>query len=186
MGTTAVPPPMQIEPWPISRLVEYKRNPRKNDAAVDRMCDSIKEFGFKIPILARSPGEIVDGHLRFKAAKKLGMLEVPVILCDEWSEAQVRAFRLMVNRSVTWASWDEELLGAELRDIRELGFDLELTGFAVSEIDDQVRIGWLGPQTGCGIWRLQLTSHSRAFPTAGCRGRPALEPLAHFRPGHRC
>ena len=61
-----------IQTWPIDRLVFYARNPRKNDAAVDRMCGSIREFGFKIPVLARSDGEVVDGHLRLKAARKLG------------------------------------------------------------------------------------------------------------------
>src|SRR5437016_9190659 len=97
----------QIEMWPIGRLIPYARNPRKNDAAVDRMAASIKEFGFKIPVLARSDGEIVDGHLRLKAAKELGIAEVPVILCDEWTPAQVKAFRLMVNLPVNWAEWDE-------------------------------------------------------------------------------
>jgi len=66
------PHALQIEVWPIDRLVLYARNPRKNDAAVDRMCSSIREFGFKIPVLARSNGEVVDGHLRLKAARKLG------------------------------------------------------------------------------------------------------------------
>src|ERR1700719_2648371 len=108
------PLPQYIELWPIERLVFYARNPRKNDAAVDRMCSSIREFSFKIPVLARSDGTVVDGHLRLKAAKKLGITEIPVILCDEWSEAQVKAFRLMVNRSVAWADWDEELLALEL------------------------------------------------------------------------
>ena len=97
-----------VELWPIDRLREYLRNPRKNDAAVDRMCSSIREFGFKIPCLVRSDGEVVDGHLSLKAARKLGITEIPVILCDEWTPAQVKAFRLMVNRSVTWADWDEE------------------------------------------------------------------------------
>lgn len=107
----------QIQTWP--GLVEYPRNPRKNDAAVDRMVGSIREFGFKIPVLARSYGEIVDGHLRLKAARKLGIAEIPVILCDEWTPAQVKAFRLMVNRSVTWADWDEDLLTQELQDIQD-------------------------------------------------------------------
>src|SRR5438046_8718711 len=100
---------IQMEVWPIDRLIPYERNPRKNDHAVDRMCASIREFGFKIPCLARSSGEVVDGHLRLKAAKRLGIPEVPVILCDEWTEGQVKAFRLLGNRSVTWAAWDEEL-----------------------------------------------------------------------------
>jgi ParB-like chromosome segregation protein Spo0J len=124
----------QIEMWPIERLVEYPRNPRKNDAAVDRMCASIREFGFKMPCLVRSDGEVVDGHLRLKAARKLGLAEIPVILCDEWTPAQVKAFRLMVNRSVTWADWDDELLSLELLDLKELDFDLGLTGFEDEEL----------------------------------------------------
>src|SRR5256885_14907007 len=123
-----------VQQWPIDKLVFYARNPRKNDAAVDRMCASIREFGFKIPVLARSDGEVVDGHLRLKAARKLGITEVPVILCDEWTEAQVKAFRLMVNRSVAWADWDEELLSLELLDLKDLEFDLGLTGFEDEEL----------------------------------------------------
>jgi DNA modification methylase len=124
-----------VQLWPIARLVPYARNPRKNEAAVDRMASSIREFGFKIPVLARSDGEVVDGHLRLKAAKKLGIAEVPVIRCDEWTEAQVKAFRLMVNRSVSWAEWDEELLGLELLELKGLDFDLDLTGFNTDELD---------------------------------------------------
>src|SRR5215831_6630385 len=130
----------QIAIWPIDKLVFYARNPRKNDAAIDRMCGSIREFGFKIPVLARGDGEVVDGHLRLKAARKLGIAEVPVLLCDEWTPQQVKAFRLMVNRSVTWADWDEELLSLELQDLKELEFDLELTGFDTREIDELLAI----------------------------------------------
>ena len=71
------PQSLEIQIWPIDRLVFYARNPRKNDAAVDRMCGSIREFGFKIPVLARSDGEVVDGHLRLKAARKLGITRSP-------------------------------------------------------------------------------------------------------------
>ena len=129
-----------IQQWPIDKLIFYARNPRKNDAAVDRMCGSIREFGFKVPVLARSDGEVVDGHLRLKAARKLGITEIPVILCDEWTEAQVKAFRLMVNRSVTWADWDEELLALELQELNAADFDLSLTGFDPKEIDDLLAI----------------------------------------------
>jgi DNA modification methylase len=126
---------MEIHTWPVSKLVPYFRNPRKNDHAVERMAASINQFGFKIPILARSSGEVVDGHLRLKAAEKLGIQEVPVILCDEWSEAQVKAFRLLVNRSVTWAEWDEELLALEIGELKAIDFNLSLTGFEPVEID---------------------------------------------------
>src|SRR5579862_499536 len=129
------PATQRIEQWPIEKLVFYARNSRKNDSAVDRMCASIREFGFKVPVLARSDGEVVDGHLRLKAAGKLGITDVPVILCDEWSPAQVKAFRLMVNRSVTWAAWDEELLAIELQELNASDFDLSLTGFDPREID---------------------------------------------------
>src|SRR5260370_14211479 len=130
----------QTQIWPIDRLIFYARNPRKNDAAVDRMCGSIREFGFKIPVLARSDGEVVDGHLRLKAARKLGITEVPVILCDEWTPAQVKAFRLMVNRSVTWADWDEDLLSLVLQELNASDFDLSLTGFDPREIDELLAI----------------------------------------------
>jgi hypothetical protein len=70
-----------------------RKKSQENDKAVDRMVASIREFGFKVPMLARSTGEVVDGHLRLKPALKLGLAELPVILCDEWTEAQVKAFR---------------------------------------------------------------------------------------------
>src|ERR1019366_8883069 len=106
------------------------------------MCASIREFGFKIPVLARSDGTVVDGHLRAKSARKLGSwpggdtTAIPVILCDEWTESQVKAFRLLVNRSATWADFDEELLALELQELKEADFDLDLTGFDPGEIDD--------------------------------------------------
>src|ERR1700685_1152252 len=138
MGAPSERSTQQIQIWPIDRLIFYARNPRKNDAVVDRMCSSIREFGFKIPILARSNGEVVDGHLRLKAARKLGITQIPVILCDEWTPAQVKAFRLMVNRSVTWADWDNDRLAQELADLKNLDFDLELTGFDARTIRSPV------------------------------------------------
>src|SRR6266481_2786872 len=138
--SASVPTDTLTQIWDIERLVPYARNPRKNDAAVDRMAASIREFGFKVPVLARSDGEVVDGHLRLKAARKLGITEVPVILCDEWTPAQVKAFRLLVNRSVTWADFDEELLAQELQQLQELDFDVSLTGFDVAEIDELLAV----------------------------------------------
>lgn len=85
----------------------------------------------------RCDGEGVDPHLRLKAERKLGIAEVPVLLCDEWTPAHVKAFRLMVNRSVSWAAWDEELLSLRLLDLNSADFDLSLTGFDPGEID-----GW--------------------------------------------
>lgn len=126
---------MEIFTWPVVQFVPYSRNLRKNRHAVERMAASIQQFGFKIPVLARSDGKVVDGHLRLLAAQKLGIDKVPVILCDEWSEAQVKAFRLMVNRSTTWAEWDMELVALEIGELKALEFDLNLTGFDRLEID---------------------------------------------------
>jgi hypothetical protein len=132
----AHPIAQQIEYWLLSRFIPYARNPRKNDHAVDRMAGSISEFGFKVPVLARSSGDVIDGHLRLKAAQKLGLIEIPVIICDDWTEAQVKAFRLLVNRSVTWADWDPELLSLKMLNLRNLDYDIDLSGFDTHEIDE--------------------------------------------------
>lgn len=126
---------LQLEQWPIGRLVEYDRNPRKNDDVVDRMAQAIVEFGFRIPIVARSDGLVVDGHLRLKAARLLGLDTVPVVLADELSETQIKAFRLLANQSANWAEWDEALLSAELQDLLADDYDLSLVGFSDGELD---------------------------------------------------
>ena len=125
---------LQFETWKIDRCIDYARNPRKNDHAVDRVAAAIREFGFRVPIVAKSDGTVVDGHLRLKAAKKLGITEVPVILADDMSEAQIKAFRLSVNKVAELAEWDIDFLKLELQDLDELGFDLTLTGFDTDEL----------------------------------------------------
>ncbi len=107
---------------------------------------SIREFGFKIPMLVRSNGEVVDGHLRLKAAKNLGLQELPVILRDEWTPAQMKAFRLLVNTSVEWADWDVEALHLELGELKETDFDLSLTGFDFRETDGILDGSWAPPE----------------------------------------
>lgn len=115
-------------------LIDYARNPRKNDAVVDKMCSAIREFGFRIPIVAKSDGSVVDGHLRLKAAQKLGLAEVPVALADDLTDAQIKAFRLLANKSANWAEWDDELLALELGELAACDFDLSLTGFDGGEL----------------------------------------------------
>ena len=124
-----------LEQWPVERLVEYARNPRRNDDVVDRMCAAIGEFGFRIPIVARSDGTVVDGHLRLKAARRLALETVPVVLADDLSETQIKAFRLLANRSANWAEWDDELLRLELEELQVEDFDLDLLGFDEEELD---------------------------------------------------
>ena len=148
-----------FETWPIDRCIEYARNPRKNDHAVDKVAAAIREFGFRVPICAKSDGTVVDGHLRLKAAKKLGLAEVPVILADDLSDAQIKAFRLSVNKVAELADWDNDLLALEFDELREMGFDLTLTGFEPDEIggldtpnfapgteDDQGKLDELAPK----------------------------------------
>ena len=125
---------LTFEEWPIDRLIEYARNPRKNDHAVDQMAAAIQEFGFRIPCVAQSDGRLVDGHLRLKAARKLGLETVPVILADDLTPTQIKAFRLLANRSATWAEWDDDLLRLELDELRLDDFDLALTGFDADEL----------------------------------------------------
>lgn len=109
----------------------YEKNPRKNDKAVQAVAESIKEFGWKVPIVIDKEGVIVAGHTRYKAAKKLKMTEVPCILADDLTEEQVKAYRLADNKTAELADWDLELLSVELSDIIEL--DMSLFGFNVEE-----------------------------------------------------
>ena len=125
----------QLEEWKVSDLIEYARNPRKNDHAVDKVAAAIREFGFRVPILAKSDKTVIDGHLRLKAAKKLGLKTVPVMLCDDMTDAQIKAFRISVNRVAEFAEWDNDLLRIELGELGDMGFDLELTGFTFDEIE---------------------------------------------------
>ena len=141
-------PELKIEYWPIDRLVFYARNPRKNEHAVPKMASLIKEFGFKVPVVARSDGSVVDGHLRLMAARHLGMETVPVVLADEWTPAQVKAFRIAVNKSAELAEWDTSLLALEIEDLKELDFDLELTGFELPELEDIMGAGADGGTEG--------------------------------------
>ncbi|UQZ90681.1 DNA methyltransferase [Deltaproteobacteria bacterium Smac51] len=129
----------QIEYWPVERLVPYINNPRKNDHAVERMAAVIREFGFRMPVMARSDGELVDGHLRLKAAIAMRRTEVPVLLADDLTPEQVRAFRLVANRSATWADWDEDLLAKEIAALMLSGYDITFTGFDQSELDRLIK-----------------------------------------------
>ena len=126
---------MIVEHWSLDRLIEYARNPRKNDHAVDKIAAAIREFGFRVPILAKSDGLVIDGHLRLKAARKLGLETVPVCLADDLTDNQIKAFRISINKMADLAEWDDELLKLELGDLADLDFDLGLTGFDPGEID---------------------------------------------------
>lgn len=124
---------MEIIQKPVDELIQYENNPRLNDKAVTPVANSIKEFGFKVPILIDKDDVIIAGHTRLKAAIQLGMREVPCILCDDLTPEQVKAFRLVDNKVAEFADWDLAKLNIELGDIE---MDMEEFGFfELPEID---------------------------------------------------
>ncbi len=118
---------VKIVDKPIEWLRPYENNPRNNEQAVEAVANSIKEFGFKVPIVATIDGEIVNGHTRFKAAKSLKLKTVPVLIADDLTEEQIKAFRLADNKTGELAEWNVELLYGELDELD--GFDMTLFGF---------------------------------------------------------
>ena len=118
---------MQIIDKKIDEIKPYENNPRKNDDAVEAVANSIKEFGFKVPIVIGKDGIIVCGHTRYKASMKLGLEKVPCVIADDLSDEQIKAFRLADNKVAEKAEWDFDLLGDELDDI--LNIDMEAFGF---------------------------------------------------------
>nr|DAO47756.1 MAG TPA: ParB protein [Caudoviricetes sp.] len=122
---------MDIVQKGLGELSPYENNPRVNDEAVDAVAASIKEFGFKVPIVIDAQGVIVAGHTRYRAAKKLGLEAVPCIVANDLSEEQIRAFRLADNKTAELASWDEERLAQELAEIA----DIDMTVFGFDEDD---------------------------------------------------
>lgn len=120
---------MEIVYKKVSDLKPYKNNPRKNDGAVDAVAASIKEFGFKVPIVIDGNNEIVAGHTRLKAAKKLKLTEVPCIVADDLTPDQIKAFRLVDNKTAELAEWDFDALKAELDNI-----DMDMLDFGFEEI----------------------------------------------------
>src|SRR5262249_40197051 len=127
---------MDIETWPTNKPIPYVRNARSlSPLAVDKVAASIREFGFRQPIVVDQAGTIIAGHTRLLAAKKLGLQSVPVHVAQNLTAAQVRAYRLMDNRSHQESTWDIDFLGMEIMELRDLDFDLSLTGFDAREID---------------------------------------------------
>jgi len=126
---------MQVELTDIQRVIPYARNPRRNDQAIDKVAASIKEYGFRQPIVVDEDMVIIAGHTRLQAAQKLGLSKVPTHIANGLTPAQVKAYRLADNRTGQEAEWDDELLGIELGELSELGFNLDLTGFDDAELD---------------------------------------------------
>lgn len=125
---------MQIHQINISELTPYDKNPRLNDNAVPKVADSIRQFGFKVPIVIDSNNVIVAGHTRYKAAQQLGIEQVPCIIADDLSQEQIRAYRLADNKVAEFAEWDFTALNEELEALAD--FDMQSFGFVNIDLHD--------------------------------------------------
>ena len=129
---------MNIKEYPVKDLIPYENNPRNNKEAVEYVANSIKEFGFKVPIVIDKNNVIVAGHTRLLAAEKLGLKTVPCIVADDLTEEQIKAFRLADNKTGEFATWDFEKLDFELNELSD--FDMEQFGFNFEDEDDDIEI----------------------------------------------
>lgn len=123
---------MNIVEKKVSELQPYENNPRKNESAVPYVAESIKRYGFKVPIVIDKDGVIVAGHTRYLASIELGLKTVPCIVADDLTEEQIKEFRLVDNKTSEFAGWDFDMLSEELQ---ELDFDAETFGFDMPEVD---------------------------------------------------
>lgn len=126
---------MKVEIIPIGKVIPYARNPRRNDHAVAKVAGSIKEFGWRQPIVVDKDMVIIAGHTRLLAAQQLKLKKVPVHVAEGLTEAQVKAYRLADNRTHEDAEWDEDLLKIELGELKDMDFDLDITGFDPDELN---------------------------------------------------
>ena len=139
---------MNIEFIDLKEIKPYPNNPRINDKAVDRVASSINEFGFNSPIVVDKDLMIINGHTRYKASQKMNLEKVPVIVVDNLTDEQIKAYRIADNKTAEYSEWDYEKLIQEIQELSEANYDLELTGFDedeclkmiedLSEFDDKV------------------------------------------------
>lgn len=134
-----------VEHWPLSRFVAYEKNPRKHPPEkIAQFAKAIREFGWRYPVLAKSDGSLIDGHFRLKVAEHLQLKEIPVIVCDDMTDAQIKAFRLSVNRMAELAEWHTDYLLENLEELKAEGVELDPlgpVGFGLEAVDEQTDIG---------------------------------------------
>ena len=123
----------------ISQIHPYENNPRNNEAAIEPVAQSIKRFGFRVPILIDGKGTIIAGHTRYEAAKRLGMDKVPCIRVDDLTDEQIRAYRIADNKVAEASSWNDDILRTEMDALKALDVDLTDTGFSEVELDGLLR-----------------------------------------------
>lgn len=126
---------MKIVNLKIEELIPYINNPRNNENAIDKVASSIKEFGFKVPIVVDKEKVVVTGHTRLLASKKLGLEEVPCVIAEDLTKAQIKAFRIADNKVSEYSEWNEDLLKIELEELEELDFNLDLVNIDYSDFD---------------------------------------------------
>lgn len=126
---------MQVQDYRLEELKPYEKNPRNNDKAVQYVAESIRNFGFKVPIIIDKDNVIVCGHTRYKAAKQLNLETVPCIMADDLTDEQIKAFRLADNKTGEMAEWDFEFLAQELESLKAEDFDMQ--GFGFYEADEE-------------------------------------------------
>ena len=157
--------PLQVESWPLARLIPYARNARTHSAEqVAQIAASIREFGFNNPVLTDPEGGIIAGHGRVLAARQLGLAQAPVIVLAHLNENQKRAFMLADNQLALQAGWDLEMLRLELDVLAEQNFPLELTGFPPSELEELLEGQ---ARQALGSRRSPLTLCSTRHPAGG-------------------
>lgn len=152
---------MKIIDKAVSELKAYENNPRNNERAVEKVAASIRDFGFKVPVIIDRDGVIVCGHTRVKAAEWLGLETVPCIVADDLTPEQIKAFRLADNKTGDFSEWDFSKLDAELQELAEIAFDMTDYGFdeiktekeavspeAFAEYDDDIETKHKCPKCG--------------------------------------
>lgn len=164
---------MQVQYKKLSEIHPYERNPRRNDGAVDAVAESIRQFGWKVPIVIDSHGVIVTGHTRLKAAKKLGLDSVPCIVADDLTPEQVRAYRLADNKVAEFATWNLDLLETELEGLDFSGFDFGFDALLGEREERHEQAKERTQQAVCDILNLDKAQ----FEGVGKYDIPALKPV---------
>ena len=171
---------MDVKNFRLNDLKPYEKNPRNNDNAVKAVSNSIKQFGFKVPIVIDSNNVIVCGHTRYKAAKKLNLATVPCVVADDLTPDQIKAFRLADNKVSELAEWDIAFLSEELEELDDLtSIDMEDFGFDLSK-DGKRQASWAKTEKYCDL-KKKIKAHSQgvmifhSIYETGKRGIPINE-----------
>jgi ParB-like chromosome segregation protein Spo0J len=138
---------LSVELMDIGSIKPYERNPRVNDKAVDAVAASLKEFGFRQPVVVDTDNVIIAGHTRYKAALKLGLQKIPVHTATDLTPEQVKAYRIADNKTGEIAEWDFEILPIELSELKTAGFQMDILSFGEKELTKLLNVGVSQGQT---------------------------------------